>query len=147
MNAKLPLLGASLVALLALGCPQDKPAQPTQPASQVQPAQPATQAAQPAEPAQPAQPVAAAPSVDEGKKLYFTGCANCHGPDGTGAMMRGMMPKIGDLTSAETHGRLKDDDIATLIKTGRDKMPPFGSVFNENQIKSIVAYVRTLKKG
>ena len=74
-------------------------------------------------------------------------CANCHGPDGTGAMMRQMMPKIGDLTSPEMHGRMKDADITALITTGRDKMPPFGSVFKPEQIQAIVAYVRTLKKA
>jgi mono/diheme cytochrome c family protein len=86
-------------------------------------------------------------SPDEGKRLYFTACANCHGPDGTGAMMRQMLPKIGDLTSVEMHGRLKDEDIATLIANGRDKMPPFGSIFKGDQIKHIIAFVRTMKKG
>ena len=56
-----------------------------------------------------------------------------------------MLPKIGDLTSAEMHARLKDEDIAALITTGRDKMPPFGGVFKPEQIQSIIAYVRTLK--
>jgi len=64
--------------------------------------------------------------------------------DGTGAMMRQMLPKIGDLASSEMHTRLKDDDIAVMIKNGRDKMPPFGSVFKDDQIAQIVAYVRSL---
>lgn len=93
------------------------------------------------------QAASGAPSVDEGKRLYFTACANCHGPDGSGAMMRQMLPKIGDLTSAEMHGRMKDTDIAALITNGRDKMPPFGTIFKPDQIYHIIAYVRTLKKG
>ena len=122
--------------LFLFGCPQEggqtqpqqqqpQQAQPAQPAQQAQ-----TQAAQqPAE--QQAQPTqVAANGNDEGKKLFLMGCANCHGPDGTGAMMRAMMPKIGDLTSPELHSRMKDADITTLITTGRDKMPPFGGVFN-----------------
>lgn len=87
------------------------------------------------------------PSVEEGKRLFLGICAQCHGPDGSGAMMRQMMPKIGDLTSPELHGRLTDDQIAELIKNGRDKMPPMGQMFKPEQIRSIIAYVRTLKKG
>lgn len=74
-------------------------------------------------------------------------CANCHGPDGTGAMMRAMLPKIGDLTSAEMHARMKDEDIATLVTNGRDKMPPFGAIIKPNQMADLIAYVRTMKKA
>jgi mono/diheme cytochrome c family protein len=151
---------AAFTALLLIACPQDsdkqsgvsggvsdenKPAaaQPANPPP-VTPPQSAPTAAVPAggEP-----PAAAGPSVEEGKRLYFMTCANCHGPDGSGAMMRQMLPKIGDLTSAEMHGRMKDEDIDKLIVTGRDKMPPLESVLKPEQRKSVIMFVRSLKKG
>jgi mono/diheme cytochrome c family protein len=89
---------------------------------------------------------AEAPTAD-GQKLYMRICIQCHGPDGTGQMMRAMYPKIGDLTSSELHGRMSDDQIAQLIKTGRDKMPPLGGALSDEQIKAIISYVRTLQRS
>jgi mono/diheme cytochrome c family protein len=154
MKIQSAALAALGLAFVVSACPQDMaksadPAKTVQPGQTAQPAQPASQQAQqPAEqPAeQPKEAVAAVPTAEAGKALYMQGCANCHGLDGSGAAMRAMMPKLGDLTSAEMHGRMKDADIETLITNGRDKMPPFGSVFKPDQIKSIIAYVRTLKK-
>lgn len=145
---------AALSLACLIGCPKEEAASVQEKAQAVQPAQPASQQAaqQPAQPVeaqpaeQPKEEVAAAPSADAGKTFYMQGCVTCHGPDGTGSMMRQMMPKIGDLTSAEMHGRLKDADIEALITNGRDKMPPFGGVFKPDQIKSIIMYVRTMKK-
>ena len=157
---RLKLLVSIAGCLFFFGCPQEtqqtgqnpNAQQPAQPATS-QPAQPTNTAVQQPATTQPAtttgqtgQPATAAGGTDEGKKLYMTGCANCHGPDGTGAMMRAMLPKIGDLTSAEMHARMKDEDIAALIANGREKMPPFGGVFKPEQIQAIVAYVRTMKK-
>jgi mono/diheme cytochrome c family protein len=84
--------------------------------------------------------------LEQGKKLFISGCANCHGMDGTGSLMRGMMPNIGDLTSPDLHNKLKDEDIEKTIGNGKDKMPPFKEVFKPDQIKLIVTYVRSLKK-
>lgn len=94
-----------------------------------------------------AAPQAAAPQQNsEGERLFKSACANCHGLDGTGAMMRGMMPNIGDLTSPELHTRLNDEALLNMIKNGRDKMPPFQTIFNPEQMAEIVRYVRSLKK-
>ena len=95
---------------------------------------------------QPAGQAIAQKDGGEGKVLFLKACANCHGTDGTGSMMRKMMPKIGDLTSAELHGRMSDSDIKTLIKEGREQMPPFGTVYSDSQIQAVIAYVRTLKR-
>ena len=134
----------ALIAFFAIattGCPEESKQQtppPQAPAS-------APAAKQTPPPAQPAS-AAAAGDTGAGQRLYLTACANCHGPDGTGSMMRQVLPKIGNLTSPEMHGRMSDEDIKTLIKTGRDKMPAFGTMFNDEQLQSLVAYVRSMKK-
>ncbi len=86
------------------------------------------------------------PDLEQGQKLYLKACANCHGPDGSGRVMRKMLPSIGDHTSPALHARLKDEDIAHLIKKGKGKMPGFGEVFDPGQIEAIIAYTRSLKK-
>jgi mono/diheme cytochrome c family protein len=82
----------------------------------------------------------------DGKKFFTQACATCHGLDGTGASMRQMMPTIGDLTSADMHARMTDDQIAEQIRNGRNKMPPLGSVLSPEQVRAVVGYVRTLKR-
>ncbi|MBK6690148.1 MAG: cytochrome c [Deltaproteobacteria bacterium] len=101
-----------------------------------------------APPPAPPPPAAPAPGGDlaDGRRFYLMACANCHGPDGTGAMMRQMMPKIGDLTSAELHNRMSDEDIFNLATNGRDKMPAFKDSLKPEQIRKVVQHVRTLKR-
>jgi mono/diheme cytochrome c family protein len=82
----------------------------------------------------------------DGRSVYTKSCAMCHGADGTGQQMRTMMPKIGDLTSAEVHGKLDDAALKELIKKGRGQMPPFQAALTEDQINLVIGYVRTLKK-
>jgi mono/diheme cytochrome c family protein len=135
------LIIALILGALLAACPAKEEGSAPEPQKRAQTAPPpvaptptSTRAAQAASP------------LDQGKKLFMTGCMNCHGPDGTGALMRAMLPNIGDLSSPELHARLKDDDIEKMIMNGKDKMPPFKDVFKPDQIKLIVSYVRTLKK-
>ncbi len=80
-----------------------------------------------------------------GKRLFMSGCANCHGPDGTGSMMRKMMPQIGDLTSAKTQA-YSNEQLFEIISKGRNKMPPFKTIFPPEKIVQIIGHVRSLKK-
>ena len=129
------------LAALTLACEYKDPAAPAT-------AAPALSVATPT-PTPVAPPPVAADTGDaaNGKRLFLSVCANCHGPDGTGDMMKRMMPTIGNLTDAATHARLSDEDITNLVMEGRDKMPAFKDVLPPPQIKAIIAYVRTLKRG
>ncbi len=120
-----------VLALLGTACDEPSAAAPPRPPAPPPPA-----------------PAAPAPSGDlaDGRRFFLMACANCHGPDGTGAMMRQMMPKIGDLTSAELHGRMSDEDILNLATNGRDKMPAFKDSLKPEQLRKVVQYVRTLKR-
>lgn len=143
-------IGILSVALFAaVGCNESKPTTTTTAAPAKAPpavaSQPAT-AAKPAAGSEPAAAVSAGGDVDDGKKLFMMACANCHGPDGTGQMMRQMMPQIGNLTLPETHAKYDEAAFSKLITEGRNKMPAFGSVFKPEQIKQIIAFARTLEK-
>lgn len=135
------MIGLALAGALALaGCKKDeapaKKAPPTAAAKTGAATKPAAPAGQPT----------AGSDADVGKRLFLTACANCHGPDGTGEMMRQMMPNIGNLTLASTHEKYDDEAFKKLITEGRNKMPAFGGAFKPEQIDKIIAYARTLKK-
>jgi cytochrome c6 len=75
--------------------------------------------------------------------LYKSKCAACHGADGTGSPM-GKKMGAHDFTSADVQ-KMSDADLTDIITNGKNKMPKYGSLKPE-EIKGLVAYIRTLKK-
>jgi mono/diheme cytochrome c family protein len=75
--------------------------------------------------------------------LYKSKCAACHGADGTGSPM-GKKMGVHDFTSADVQ-KMPDAELADIITNGKNKMPKYGSLKAED-IKGLVAYIRTLKK-
>jgi cytochrome c6 len=82
---------------------------------------------------------------DAGAQLYKAKCAACHGADGKGETAVGKADKIRDLGSAEVQAQ-GDADLTTIISTGKGKMPAYGKSLKPDQMKDLVAYIRTLKK-
>jgi cytochrome c6 len=75
--------------------------------------------------------------------LFKSKCAGCHGADGTGSAM-GKKMGAHDFTSADVQG-MTDAQLTDIITNGKGKMPKYSSLTPE-QIKGLVAYIRTLKK-
>jgi mono/diheme cytochrome c family protein len=82
---------------------------------------------------------------DAGAALYKTKCAACHGADGKGDTAAGKANKIRDLGSAEVQAQ-SDADLTTIITSGKGKMPAYGKSLKPDQVKDLVAYIRTLAK-
>jgi cytochrome c6 len=82
---------------------------------------------------------------DAGAPLYKTKCAACHGADGKGETTVGKADKIRDLGSAEVQAQ-SDADLTAIISTGKGKMPAYGKSLKPEQVKELVAYIRTLKR-
>jgi cytochrome c6 len=80
-----------------------------------------------------------------GEALYKSKCAGCHGADGQGQTAVGKANNIRDLGSADVQAQ-SDDAIAGIISGGKGKMPAYGKSLKADQIKDLVAYLRTLKK-
>jgi cytochrome c6 len=80
-----------------------------------------------------------------GEALYKAKCAVCHGADGKGETAVGKANKIRDLGSADVQ-KQSDDELAGIIGSGKGKMPAYGKSLKPEQIKGLVAYIRTLKK-
>lgn len=87
-------------------------------------------------------------SLQDDAAATFAGkCAMCHGTGGAGDGMAAaaMDPKPTDLTSAEFQDGRTDEEIAAAIKAGKGAMPGYAKDLSDDAIKSLVAYIRTLR--
>jgi cytochrome c6 len=82
---------------------------------------------------------------DAGAALYKTKCAACHGADGKGETAIGKADKIRDLGSPDVQQQ-GDADLTAAITTGKGKMPAYGKSLKPEQVKDLVAFIRTLAK-
>ena len=101
-------------------------------------------------------PVAATPeSVAAGKRAYDANCAACHGNAAQGAVKAGMTISIieeqrgkqpPDLTDEPSDHGSSDVEIFAVVKRGvpPTMMPGFDGRIPDNEIWSIVNYLRTL---
>jgi mono/diheme cytochrome c family protein len=81
--------------------------------------------------------------AQDASALFKSKCAGCHGADGTGSAM-GKKMGTHDFTTADVQG-MTDAQLTDIITNGKNKMPKYGSLKPE-EIKGLVAYIRTLKK-
>jgi mono/diheme cytochrome c family protein len=147
---------ASALALFASGCgeqsetPAPAPPKPAEEAS----AQPAAKAPAAAEKpaAAPAADAAAEPDVAAGKADYQIFCATCHGPagDGDGPVAQTLDPKPAKHSDGNYMNPLEDDYLFKVIKFGgasvgkSPMMAPLGGSLSDQQIRNVIAFIRTL---
>jgi len=79
-----------------------------------------------------------------GQAAFKSSCSLCHGPDGAGHTPTGKSLQIPDLRSADVQ-KHTDDEMADSISKGRPgRMPAFGTKMNNEQIQTLVKYIRML---
>jgi mono/diheme cytochrome c family protein len=86
--------------------------------------------------------------------MYTKQCGGCHGPTGKGdgPAAAALNPKPTDFTNKAYMAGLKDQYLFDLVKKGgaavgkSPLIPPFGSKLNDQEIRDVIAYVRTLAK-
>jgi mono/diheme cytochrome c family protein len=81
-------------------------------------------------------------SID-GKKIYDSKCASCHGIDGKISTL-GLALGSKDLRSAEAQ-QVTDVQMKQLISEGKDKMPAYKNTLSADEISAVIKYLRTLK--
>ena len=86
----------------------------------------------------------AGPAPDAGGDLFKQKCAMCHGADGKGYPAL----KTPDFTDPKVQASLTDEELTKTIKNGKTgtAMPPFKDSLSDDQVKSLVKYIRSLKK-
>ena len=81
--------------------------------------------------------------AQDASALFKSKCAGCHGADGTGSAT-GIKMGAHDFTSADVQ-KMSDAQLTDVITNGKNKMPKYASLKPE-EVKGLVAYIRTLKK-
>jgi cytochrome c6 len=79
-------------------------------------------------------------------------CARCHGADGTGNTKIGKKLKLHDYSNPSVQARITDDEMYDAIAEGvyddrkKERMKPYKDVLTQNEMKDLVALVRSFKK-
>jgi len=84
-------------------------------------------------------------SDDKSAAVYKQKCVSCHGADGKGDTPAGKATKVRSFADPEVV-KLTDDELADVIEKGKGKMPKYGASMKPEEIKSMVAYIRTMAK-
>lgn len=88
------------------------------------------------------------PSKEDIAKIYETRCAACHSADGKGK--KAINDKMPDFTDAKWQEAEKDDALLKSIADGKGEgkgaMPKWSGLLKPEEIKGLVAHVRTFKK-
>jgi mono/diheme cytochrome c family protein len=84
------------------------------------------------------------------ERLYYAYCVECHGRDGRGSWRAALfLLRPGDLSDPARMASHSDPYLFDLIKhggapLGRPGMPAFGYHMSDDDIRALVAYLRTL---
>ncbi len=89
--------------------------------------------------------------AEDAKAVYEKSCAKCHGADGKGDTKMGKKLGAKDYTDPKVQEELKDDAAIKAVKEGlkdadgKTLMKPAEGL-SDDDIKGLVAYIRTFKK-
>jgi cytochrome c6 len=79
----------------------------------------------------------------DGAALWAQHCASCHGKDGSGNTTMGKKLGVQDYTKQQG---FSDAEATNVIKNGKGKMKGYKDKLSDADVKTLVAYVRSLKK-
>ena len=89
----------------------------------------------------------AAAGADAAALFKANNCVACHGEDGKGnPTMKAKMKDLPDFTDAAWQRKATDTEMTETIKNGHKPMPAYKDKLNDDQIKSLVAYVRSFAR-
>ena len=82
-------------------------------------------------------------SAADASATWNSQCASCHGKDGSGNTAMGK--KLGVKDYSKEQG-FSDAEATKVIKEGKGKMKAYKDKLSDDDVKALVAYVRSLKK-
>ena len=89
-------------------------------------------------------------AAGDAQQNWDKSCAMCHGKDGKGQTTIGRKLQIKDFTDPKAQASFTDDDAAKAVKEGitKDgqlKMKAFGDKLSDDEIKTLIAHMRSFK--
>ena len=139
-----------LLGLLILACVViAQQAQQAQPAPAPAPAKPSSGEYKiPPEAVQKANPVKSTPELlAKAKKTYAIDCAMCHGDTGDGkGDMASDIKNVTDFTNPDAMKGRTDGELFYIIRKGKGDMPPEGDRAKDDDVWSLVHYIRAFAK-
>jgi len=89
--------------------------------------------------------------ADDGKALYDSDCAKCHGADGKGDTKMGQKLGAKDYSDPKVQAALTDDAGVKAIKEGLKSddgktLMKASEGISDSDAKALIAYMRTFKK-
>jgi cytochrome c6 len=88
-------------------------------------------------------PAAFAADESAGATVYKAKCLTCHAKDGSGNTPVGKSLQSADLRSADVQKK-SDAELTESVSEGKGNMPAFKTLLSEDEIHSVLGYVRTL---
>ena len=78
-------------------------------------------------------------------------CVKCHAKDGKGNTKMGRQAGVKDYTDPKVVAEMKDDKALKTVKegiteNGKEKMKAYVADLTDDEIKALIAYMRTFKK-
>lgn len=82
---------------------------------------------------------------------WNTHCVSCHAKDGSGQTRMGRQSGAKDYRDAKVQAEMKDDAALKAIKEGitdkgKERMKPYKDKLSEDEMKALIAHMRTFKK-
>ena len=84
-----------------------------------------------------------AQAQDPGAAIFKAHCVMCHGEDGSGNTPAGKVFKAAALTDPMVTTK-SNEELHTVIKGGKNKMPTFKDKLTDDQIEAVIGYIRKL---
>jgi cytochrome c6 len=88
-------------------------------------------------------PLAIAEGSAAGAGVFKAKCVTCHGPDGSGNTPVGKSLQTADLRSPVVQKK-SDAELTQSVSEGKGNMPAFKGNITDEEIQSVLKYVRTL---
>ena len=88
--------------------------------------------------------VPAVQAQSEAEKNYKESCAICHGDNGNGDTPSGKLMGAADLRSPATQKQTDAALTESITKGKNNKMPAWGPILKNTEIKDLVAHIRRL---